>query len=51
MPGSAAHTAGTEFTQCAAVATMPYSGPSPPTADWNPLTEIVMSGLPRTSIS
>ena len=23
MPGSAAHTAGTEFTQCAAVATMP----------------------------
>ncbi len=51
MPGSAAQVAGTEFTQCAAVPTMPYSGPSPPTSEWKPLTTIVMSGLPRTSIS
>ena len=51
MPGSAAHTAGTVFTQCAAVPTMPYSGPSPTTSEWKPFTVIVTSGLPRTSIS
>ncbi|KXW65773.1 hypothetical protein MPHL43239_09955 [Mycolicibacterium phlei DSM 43239 = CCUG 21000] len=51
IPGGAAHTAGTEFTQCAAVPTTPYSGPSPPASDWKPLTTIETSGLPRTSIS
>ncbi len=44
----AAHTAGTELTQCAAVATMPDSGGSSPNSDWKPLKLTVMS-LPGAS--
>ncbi len=54
MPGAAAHTPSTEFTQCAAVPVIPVSSqisPSGPLYTCNTLTQKVKSGLPGTSTS